>query len=137
MPRGSAEFLAEIRAGAVAHLRGDLAGGCPACQQLGRILDAHGGKFLHGRAAQPGAEGLLQLGPGAAQGLADLVHFQLPFQVFDKIGAGILHQGILAALPPDAGHGAAQAAAAPGQQDQQVFQGDDELLHRAEGQLLL
>lgn len=83
-----------------------------------------------------GAEGLLQLGPGAAQGLADLVHFQLPFQVFDKIGAGILHQGILAALPPDAGHGAAQAAAAPGQQDQQVFQVDDELLHRAEGQLL-
>lgn len=62
----------------------------------------------------PGAEGLLQLGPGAAQGLADLVHFQLPFQVFDKIGAGILHQGILAALPPDAGHGAAQAGGSAG-----------------------
>ena len=62
--------------------------------------------------------------------------FNFHAQVFGKIGAGVLDQGVLAALPPDAGHGAAQAAAAPGQQDQQVFQVDDELLHRAEGQLL-
>ena len=33
--------------------------------------------------------------------------------------------------------GALGTAAAAGQQNQQIFQMDDELLHRAEGQLLL
>ena len=137
MPRGSAEFLAEIRAGAVAHLRGDLAGGCPAGQQLGRVLDAHGGKFLHGRAVEPRAERLLQLGPCAAQRRADVVNLQFMRKIFGKIGAGVLDQRVLAALPPDAGHGALGAAAAAGQQNQQIFQMNDELLHRAEGQLIL
>ena len=58
-------------------------------------------------------------------------------KIFGKIGAGVLDQRVLAALPPDAGHGALGAAAAAGQQNQQIFQMDDELLHRAEGQLLL
>ena len=112
VPRGGAEFLAEIRAGAVAHLRGDLAGGCPAGQQLGRVLDAHGGEFLHGRTVEPRAERLLQLGPRAAQRRADVVDLQFMRKIFGKIGAGVLDQRVLAALPPDAGHGALGAAAA-------------------------
>lgn len=103
VPRGSAEFLAEIRAGAVAHLRGDLAGGCPAGQQLGRVLDAHGGKFLHGRAVEPRAERLLQLGPRAAQRRADVVNLQFMRKIFGKIGAGVLDQRVLGGAPAGRG----------------------------------
>ena len=77
---------------------------------------------------QPGAEGRLQLRPGAADGLAHLVHPQLPLQVFGKVGAGSVHQGGLAALPPQAHAGLAGTLVPPGQQDQQVFQMDGQLL---------
>ena len=131
VPRGSAEFLAEIRAGAVAHLRGDLAGGCPAGQQLGRVLDAHGGKFLHGRAVEPRAERLLQLGPRAAQRRADVVDLQFMHKIFGKIGAGVLDQRVLAALPPDAGHGALGAAAAAYNADEKELCRLDEIYSAA------
>ena len=122
MACGGAEALAEIRARAVPHLGGNLAGGGTARQQLGRIFDAHGGKFLHGRAVEPRAERLLQLGPRAAQRRADVVDLQFMRKIFGKIGAGVLDQRVLAAFPPDAGHGALGTAAAAGPQKQQIFQ---------------
>ena len=84
---------------------------------------------------QPGAERLLQLRPGAAQRGAEFADFQLVLKIFGEIGAGFLHEGVLTALAPHTRHRAAGAAATARQQDEQIFQMDDELLHRAEGQL--
>ena len=86
--------------------------------------------------AQPRPERLLQLGAGAPHRRADFLHADLAFQVLCQVGAGRFHQRRLAAFAADALGGLARPFAPAGQQDEQVFQVDDQLLPRPEGHVL-